>query len=41
MLLTTEVIYVLNPVIVMDDILLNIVVDITPVYNPRCFIVLT
>ena len=38
MLLTTEVIYVLNPVIVMNEFLLNIVVDITPVYNPRCFI---
>ena len=38
MLLTTGVIYVLNPVIVMNEFLLNIVVDITPVYNLRCFI---
>ena len=39
MLLTTGVIniYVLRPVIVMDEFLLNIVVDITPVYNPRLF----
>ena len=38
MLLTTEVIYVLNPVTVMNEFLLHIAVDITPVYNSRCFI---
>ena len=40
MLLTTGVIniYVLSPVIVMNEFLLNIVVDITPVYNPRLFL---
>ena len=39
MLLTTGVIniYVLSPVIVMDEFLVNIAVDITPVYNPRLF----
>ena len=39
MLLTTGVIniYVLRPVIVMNEFLLNIVIDITPVYNPRLF----
>ena len=39
MLFTTEVIniYVLCPIIVMDEFLVNIAVDITPVYNPRLF----
>ena len=39
MLLTKGVIniYVLSPVIVMDEFLLKIVIDITPVYNSRSF----